>query len=93
MSESAPTPESVEARKVEGLSAPITEEEVAWIDQIKNAIQSLLAEREECKKRGDDVRICDARLRLLYLVIGEYERSIQEIEDENDTLRSFWEKE
>ena len=93
LSESAPTPESVEARKVEGLSAPITEEEVAWIDQIKNAIQSLLAEREECKKRGDDVRICDARLRLLYLVIGEYERSIQEIEDENDPLRSFWEKE
>lgn len=93
LSESAPTPESVEARKVEGLSAPITEEEIAWIDQIKNAIQSLLAEREECKKRGDDVRICDARLRLLYLVIGEYERSIQEIEDENDPLRSFWEKE
>lgn len=93
LSESAPTPESVEARKVEGLSAPITEEEIAWIDQIKNAIQSLLEEREECKKRGDDVRICDARLRLLYLVIGEYERSIQEIEDENDPLRSFWEKE
>ncbi|MGN0931307.1 MAG: hypothetical protein ACI4NP_06340 [Thermoguttaceae bacterium] len=93
LSESAPTPESVEARKGERLSAPITEEEIAWIDQIKNAIQSLLAEREECKKRGDDVRICDARLRLLYLVIGEYERSIQEIEDENDPLRIFWEKE
>ncbi len=93
LSESAPTPDSVEARKVEGLSSPITEEEIAWIDQIKNAIQSLLAEREECRKRGDDVRICDARLRLLYLVIGEYERSIQEIEDENDPLRTFWEKE
>ena len=39
------------------------------------------------------MRICDARLRLLFLVIGEYERSIQEIQDDSDPLKTFWEKE
>ena len=92
LSEAAPS--SLDARKSDAVSsAPLTREEIAWIEQIKNAIQSLLVEREEHKQRGDDVRICDARLRLLYLVIGEYERSIQEIEDESDPLRVFWEKE
>ena len=92
LSDSAP--DSLVARKSDAVSAaPLTREEIAWIEQIKNAIQSLLIEREEHKRRGDDVRICDARLRLLYLVIGEYERSIQEIEDESDPLRVFWEKE
>ena len=92
LSEKAPN--SLDARKVEtSMAAPLTREEIAWIEQIKNAIRSLLVEREEHKRRGDDVRICDARLRLLYLVIGEYERSIQEIEDESDPLRVFWEKE
>lgn len=91
LSEAAP--ESVDARKSEEAPAPLTQEEIAWIEQIKNAIKSLLAEREEHKRRGDDVRICDARLRLLYLVIGQYERSIHEIQDESDPLRNFWEKE
>ena len=91
LSEAAP--DTLNTRKTEQVAAPLTQEEIAWIEQVKNAIRSLLVEREEHKRRGDDVRICDARLRLLYLVIGEYERSIQEIQDESDPLRNFWEKE
>ncbi|MGI6401739.1 MAG: hypothetical protein ACOX0A_06495 [Thermoguttaceae bacterium] len=92
LSESAP--ESLVARQSEhAVAAPLTQEEIAWIEQIKSAISSLLKEREEHKRRGDDVRICDARLRLLYLVIGEYDRAIHEIQDESDPLRTFWEKE
>lgn len=87
-------PESLASRKAPTASAaPLTREEVVWIEQVKNAINSLLQEREEHKRLGDDSRVCDARLRLLYLVIGEYERSIQEIQDESDPLRIFWEKE
>ena len=86
-------PESVDARKGDAVAAPLTPEEIAWVEQVKSAIQALLREREEHKRQGDDVRICDARLRLLFLVIGEYERSIQEIQDDSDPLKTFWEKE
>ncbi len=55
LSEAAPS--SLDARKSDAVSAaPLTREEIAWIEQIKNAIQSLLVEREEHKRRGDDVR-------------------------------------
>ena len=88
-----PAPDSLDARKSDSVAAPLTAEEIAWVEQVKSAIQSLLREREEHKRQGDDVRICDARLRLLFLVIGEYERSIQEIQDDSDPLKTFWEKE
>lgn len=86
-------PETLNARKADAVAAPLTEEEIAWVEQIKRAIASLLKEREEHKRLGDDSRVCDARLRLLYLVIGEYDRSIREIQDDDDPLKTFWEKE
>ncbi|MDO5309060.1 MAG: hypothetical protein Q4G03_06150 [Planctomycetia bacterium] len=89
-----PRPETLQDRQHEQIAAaPLTQEEIAWVEQVKTAIKSLLAERKALRQRGGDVRNCDARLRLLYLVIGEYERSIQQIQDENDPLRAFWETE
>ncbi len=89
----ASTPDSLDARKNEQAATPLTKEEIAWVEQVKCAIQSLIAEREQLVERGADTRTCDARLRLLYLVIGEYDRSIQAIQDDSDPLKIFWEKE
>lgn len=86
-------PEKVVERKVESGAAPLTQEEIEWVGQVKSAIQGLLTERRRLEKRGADTRAFDARLRLLYLVIGEYDRSIQEIQDDSDPLKIFWEKE
>ena len=86
-------PEKVVERKVESDAAPLTQEEIEWVGQVKSAIQGLLTERRRLEKRGADTRAFDARLRLLYLVIGEYDRSIQEIQDDSDPLKIFWEKE
>ena len=89
----APAPETVVERNGNKRDAPLTNEEIAWVDQIKSAIETLLQERDALASQGKDVRSCDARLRLLYLVIGEYERSIQNIQDDSDPLKVFWEKE
>ena len=90
-----PTPEATVNRRLETTTAsmPLTNEEIAWVEQIRNAIQTLIKERDFLAERGMDVRPCDARLRLLYLVIGEYDRSIQAIQDDSDPLKVFWEKE
>ncbi len=84
---------SVNERKSENASAPLKREEIEWIKRVKEAIQSLLNERAELKKRGENTSLCDARLRLLYLVVGEYDRQIQTIEDADDPLKVFWQKE
>ncbi len=91
--ESTLTPATIDARKTTKGLTPLTNEEIAWVEQIKGAIQALLRERETIVARGGDSRSCDARLRLLYVVIGEYERSIQDIQDDSDPLKVFWEKE
>ncbi|MBQ7815155.1 MAG: hypothetical protein IJ387_11775, partial [Thermoguttaceae bacterium] len=57
------------------------------------AIRTLVAERDAKKAAGEDVRRLDARLRLLYLAVDEYDRSIQEIQDDADPLKVFWETE
>ncbi len=90
---SSPIPETVVERSGRNLDSPLTNEEIAWVNQIKNAIQGLLNERESLASRGVDTRSCDAKLRLLYLTIGEYDRSIQNIQDDADPLKAFWEKE
>ncbi len=86
-------PKSVDERKTASDAKPPTAEEIAWVEQIKTAIQTLLQSRDAKKARGEDVRADDARLRLLYLAVGEYERAIQEIQDDSDPLKVFWEKE
>lgn len=91
--ESHPTPVSVNERKVAKTAAPLTKEEIVWVEQIKNAIQALLRERESIVARNGDPHTCDARLRLLYVVIGEYDRAIRDIQDDSDPLKVFWEKE
>ena len=90
---SSAIPETVVERSGDRLDSPLTNEEIAWVSQIKRAIQGLLVERESLANRGADTRSCDARLRLLYLTIGEYDRSIQSIQDDSDPLKAFWEKE
>lgn len=93
VTENVPTPGFLDERKKAQAIVPLTLEEVAWVEQVKNAIQALLRERETLVERGGNVHSCDARLRLLYLVIGEYDRAIQDIQDDSDPLKIFWEKE
>ncbi|MBR4834413.1 MAG: hypothetical protein IKU86_08825 [Thermoguttaceae bacterium] len=85
--------EAVDERKNAAVAKPLSGDEIAWVGQIKGAIQALVAERDAKKAAGEDVRRLDARLRLLYLAIDEYDRSIQEIEDDADPLKVFWETE
>lgn len=91
--ESARVPNSLDERKESANAAPLTHEEIEWVGQIKSAIQGLLRERDRLVEQGGNSHACDARLRLLYLVIGEYDRSIRDIQDESDPLKVFWEKE
>ncbi len=85
--------EAADERKKAAVAKPLSGDEIAWVGQIKGAIRTLVAERDAKKAAGEDVRRLDARLRLLYLAIDEYDRSIQEIEDDSDPLKVFWETE
>lgn len=85
--------EVADERKKAAVAKPLSGDEIAWVGQIKGAIRTLVAERDAKKAAGEDVRRLDARLRLLYLAIDEYDRSIQEIEDDSDPLKVFWETE
>lgn len=85
--------EAADERKNAAVAKPLSGDEIAWVGQIKGAIRTLVAERDAKKAAGEDVRRLDARLRLLYLAIDEYDRSIQEIEDDSDPLKVFWETE
>lgn len=80
-------------RKEAAVAKPLSGAEIAWVEQIKSAIRTLVAERDAKKAAGEDVRRLDARLRLLYLAVDEYDRSIQEIQDDADPLKVFWETE
>ncbi len=84
---------AADERKNAAVAKPLTGDEIAWVEQIKSAIQTLVAERDAKKAAGEDVRRLDARLRLLYLAVDEYDRSIQEIQDDADPLKVFWETE
>ena len=89
----SPAPDRVAERRDNPSDMPLSREEIEWVGQIKNAIAALLRERDAATSKGLDSRALDARLRLLYLVVGEYDRSIQEIRDDSDPLKVFWEKE
>jgi hypothetical protein len=84
---------AADERKEAAVAKPLSGDEIAWVGQIKSAIQTLVAERDAKKAAGEDVRRLDARLRLLYLAVDEYDRSIQEIQDDADPLKVFWETE
>ena len=84
---------AADERKDAAVAKPLTGDEIAWVGQIKSAIRTLVAERDAKKAAGEDVRRLDARLRLLYLAVDEYDRSIQEIQDDADPLKVFWENE
>ena len=84
---------AADERKNAAVAKPLSGDEIAWVEQIKGAIRTLVAERDAKKAAGEDVRRLDARLRLLYLAVDEYDRSIQEIQDDADPLKVFWETE
>ncbi len=84
---------AADERKDAAVAKPLSGDEIAWVEQIKSAIRTLVAERDAKKAAGEDVRRLDARLRLLYLAVDEYDRSIQEIQDDADPLKVFWETE
>jgi hypothetical protein len=84
---------AADERKEAAVAKPLSGDEIAWVEQIKSAIRTLVAERDAKKAAGEDVRRLDARLRLLYLAVDEYDRSIQEIQDDADPLKVFWETE
>ena len=84
---------AADERKDAVVAKPLTGDEIAWVGQIKSAIRTLVAERDAKKAAGEDIRRLDARLRLLYLAVDEYDRSIQEIQDDADPLKVFWENE
>ena len=85
--------DAADERKNAAVAKPLSGDEIAWVEQIKGAIRTLVAERDAKKAAGEDVRRLDARLRLLYLAVDEYDRSIQEIQDDADPLKVFWENE
>jgi len=85
--------DAADERKNAAVAKPLSGDEIAWVEQIKGAIRTLVAERDAKKAAGEDVRRLDARLRLLYLAVDEYDRSIQEIQDDADPLKVFWETE
>ena len=85
--------DAADERKNAAVAKPLSGDEIAWVEQIKAAIRTLVAERDAKKAAGEDVRRLDARLRLLYLAVDEYDRSIQEIQDDADPLKVFWENE
>ena len=84
---------AADERKDAAVAKPLSGDEIAWVEQIKSAIRTLVAERDAKNAAGEDVRRLDARLRLLYLAVDEYDRSIQEIQDDADPLKLFWETE
>ncbi|MCF0233354.1 MAG: hypothetical protein HUK22_00085 [Thermoguttaceae bacterium] len=69
--------------------APVAaDSEIEWLGQIRAATDALLRARDAKLARGEDVRAEDARIRLLYLAIGEYDRASRATQSEQIRVTS-----